>query len=233
VCKNLVPSYKFQLVTSDQVIPAVETYDDDGVSVRILVGLVDELPNDIPDELRPTAVERYGWFVICNDRVVLAADKTERTVWGDDEFKVWHPQYNGFGGFVFFSSDDQSKLPWTTTKRELDAASPLYRRAITKMKILTDQFTKYTNIRKQDLEGARVAEVRKSLVEVSELTVVQPLRMPTLSTVSQRSDIVSISYQRRKSDVDEVKRHLGSPGMTNKDMGIKTFEYFREVELGK
>lgn len=230
---NIVPSYKFQLVTSDQVVPAVETYDDDGVSVRILVGLVDALPDDIPDELRPTEVERYGWFVICNDRVVLAADKTERTVWGDDEFKVWHPQYNGFAGFIFFHSEDQSKLPWTTTKRELDASSPLYRRAIAKMKILTDQFTKYTNTRKHDLDAARVAEVRKNLVEVSELTVVQPLRMPTLSTVSQRSDMVSISYQRRKIDVDEVKSHLGSPGMTNKDMGIKTFEYFREVELGK
>lgn len=233
VCESSVPSYQFQLVTSDQVVPAVETYDDDGVSVRILVGLVDELTDDIPDELRPTAVERYGWFVICNDRVVLAADKSERTVWGDDEFKVWHPQYNGFGGFVFFSSEDQSKLPWTTTKRELDAASPLYRRAIAKMKILTDQFTKYTNMRKHDLEAARVAEVKKNLVEVSELTVVQPLRMPILSSVSQRSDMVSISYQRPKKDVVEMKQHLGAPGMTNKDLGIKTFEYFREVELGK
>jgi len=146
---------------------------------------------------------------------------------------VWHPQYNGFGGFVFFSSDDQSKLPWTTTKRELDASSPLYRRAIVRMKVLTDQFTKYTNARKQDLEAARTAEIRKSLVEVSELKVAQPLRMPTLNTVSQRSDVTSISYQRRKTDVDEVKQHLGSPGMTNKEMGIKTFEFYREVELGK
>ena len=233
VCGSKVPSYKFQLVNSEQVIPAVETYVDDGVSVRILVGLVDELPDDIPDELRPTEVERYGWFVICNERVVLAADKTERTVWGDDDFKVWHPQYNGFSGFVFFSSEDQSRLPWTTTKRELDASSPLYRRAIVKMKILTDQFTKYTNTRKHNLEAARVAEVRTNLIEVSELTVVQPLRMPTLTATSQRSDMVSISYQRKKSEVDEVKRHLGGIGMTNKDMGIKTFEYFREVELGK
>lgn len=164
VCGSIVPSYKFQLVNSEQVVPAVEAYDDDGVSVRILVGLVDELPNDIPDELRPTEVERYGWFVICNERVVLAADKSERTVWGDDDFKVWHPQYNGFAGFVFFSSEDQSKLPWTTTKRELDASSPLYRRAIVKMKILTDQFTKYTNTRKHNLEAARAAEVRTNLV---------------------------------------------------------------------
>lgn len=233
VCGSKVPSYKFQLVNSEQVVPAVETYVDDGVSVRILVGLVDELPDDIPDELRPTEVERYGWFVICNERVVLAADKTERTVWGDDDFKVWHPQYNGFAGFVFFSSEEQSRLPWTTTKRELDASSPLYRRAIVKMKILTDQFTKYTNTRKHNLEAARVAEVRTNLIEVSELTVVQPLRMPTLTAISQRTDMVSISYQRKKSEVDEVKRHLGGAGMTNKDMGIKTFEYFREVELGK
>lgn len=233
VCDSMVPSYKFQLVTSDQVVPAVEKYGDDGVSVRILVGLVDELSDDIPDELRPKEVERYGWFVICNDRVVLAADKTERTVWGDDGFKTWHPQYNGFGGFIFFSSDDQSKLPWTTTKRELDAASPLYRRAIAKMKILTDQFTKYTNTRKHDLEAARAAEAKKDLIEISQLTVAQPLRMPTLSAVSARSDMVSISYQRRKSEVDEVKRHLGFSGMTNKDMGIKTFEYYREAELGK
>ena len=233
VCGSIVPSYKFQLVTSDQVAPAVETYDDDGVSVRILVGLVDALPDDIPDELRPTDVERYGWFVICNDRMVLSADKTERTVWGDDDFKVWHPQYNGFAGFVFFFSEDQSKLPWTTTKRELDAASPLYRRAISKMKILTDQFTKYTNTRKHDLDAARVAEVRKSLVEVSEFTVVQPLKMPALNAVSQRSDLISICYKRRKSEVEEVKRHLGSPGMSSTEMGIKMFEYFREVELGK
>jgi len=233
VCDSIVPSYKFQLVTSDQVAPAVETYDDDGVSVRILVGLVDALPDDIPDELRPTDVERYGWFVICNDRMGLAADKTERTVWGDDDFKVWHPQYNGFAGFVFFYSEDQSKLPWTTTKRELDAASPLYRRAISKMKILTDQFTKYTNTRKHDLDAARQAEVRKSLVEVSEFTVVQPLKMPILNAVSQRSDLISICYKRRKSEVEEVKRHLGRPGMSSTEMGIKTFEYFCEVELGK
>lgn len=233
VRNNSVPSYKYQLVTSDQVVPAVETYVDEDVSVRILVGLVDELPSEIPDELRPSSVERYGWFVICNDRVVLAADKTERTVWGDDDYKVWHPQYNGFGGFIFFSSADQSKLPWTTTKRELDAASPLYRRAIAKMKVLTDQFTKYTNIRKHDLEGARTAEARKSVVEVSELKTVQPLKMPTLAGVSQQSDMVSISYQRRKSEVDEVKKHLGYSGMSNKEMGVKTFEYYRAVELGK
>ena len=101
------------------------------------------------------------------------------------------------------------------------------------MKLLTDQFTKYTHTRKHDLEGARAAEVRKQLVEVSELKVVQQLKMPTLSAVSQRSDMISICYQQRKSDVDEVRRHLGDAGMSNKEVGVRTFKYFREVELGK
>lgn len=60
---------------------------------------------------------------------------------------MWHPQYNGFAGFVFFKSDDQRALPWMTTKRDLDVASPLYRRALVRMKTITDAFIAYTNAR--------------------------------------------------------------------------------------
>ena len=137
---DAIPSYKYQLVESEQLVPAFDKYVDEGVTVDILAGLVDEIPDDVPDDLKPDMVDRYGWFVVCNDRVVLAADKTERTVWGDDGFNVWHGQYNGFAGFVFFYSDDQRKLPWTTTKRELDASSTMYRRAIARMKGVSKMF---------------------------------------------------------------------------------------------
>ena len=228
-----VPSYKFQLRSSDSLAPAVEQYVDNGVDVRILAGLVDELPDDIPDELKPDKVERYGWFVICNDRVVLAANKTDETIWGDDEFNVWHPQYNGFAGYVIFQAADQRKLPWTTTKRELDASSPLYRRTIARMKEVTRVFIQYTNARKADLVTARVAEAPRAQVNISELRQVQPLRLPTISAAATRPDMVNITYRRDKREVEEIKRHLGSIAMTARDVGIKTFEYFREVELGK
>lgn len=228
-----VPSYKYQLRASDQLTPSVEQYEDDGVKVRILAGLVDDLPDDIPDELKPDKVDRFGWFVICNDRVVLAADKGDETIWGVDGFNVWHPQYNGFGGFVFFDADDQRKLPWTTTKRELDASSPLYRRTIVRMKAVTQIFTEYTNRRKQDLTSARVAEMPKVQVEISELRQAQPFKLPTVSATATRPTMVNISYQRDKRQVEEIKQHLGSIGMSAKDVGIFTFDYFREVELGK
>ena len=228
-----VPSYRYQLRQSDQLAPSVEQYDDDGVKVRILAGLVDDLPDDIPDELKPDKVDRYGWFVVCNDRVVLAADKGDETIWGVDDFNVWHPQYNGFAGFVFFYAEDQRRLPWTTTKRELDASSPLYRRTVTRMKAVTHVFTEYTNRRKLDLVTARAAEAPRAQVDVSELRQAQAFRLPTISALATRPDMVNIAYRRDKRQVEEIKRHLGNVGMSAKDVGIKTFEYFREVELGK
>lgn len=228
-----VPSYKYQLVQTERMAPAVEEYEDDGVKIRILAGLVDELMDEIPEELRPDKVERYGWFVVCNDRVVLAADKGTRTVWGDDNFNVWHPQYNGFAGFVFFQASDQRKLPWTTTKRDLDGSSPLYRRAITKMKKLTQEFIDYTNRRKFDLGTAKAAEASRSQVDVSTLKSSQPFNFPKIDGGTPKADTIMISYRKTKREVEEIKEHLGNISLSARDIGIKTFEYYREMELGK
>lgn len=230
---DAVPSYKYQLRQSDQLEPAVDSYEDGGVKVRVLAGLADELPDDIPEDLKPDMVDRFGWFVICNDRVVLAANKSDETIWGVDGFNVWHPQYNGFAGFVFFDADDQGLLPWTTTKRELDSSSPMYRRTVTRMKAVTQLFIEYTNKRKLDLQTARIAEMPKVQVEISELRQAQPFKLPAVSTTAIRPSLVTISYQRDKREVEEMKKHLGSIGMSARDVGIKTYEYYRAVELGK
>lgn len=232
VGENIVPSYHFTLMASKQLAPLVDEYQDEGVNVRILMGIVDELPDDIPEELQPRSVERYGWFVVCNDRIVLAADKTDRTVWGHDGFNVWHPQYNFMAGFVFFSSDDQTLLPWATTKRDLDPSSPLYRRAVERMKKVTALFIKYSNDRKFDLDSAKKAETKEELVDVSDLRQAQPLLLPQV-VATTRPDSVGITYRKLKFQVDEIKVHLGNRWMSNKEVGEQTFDYFRKVELGK
>ena len=233
VCGDLVPSYTFQLSESNQVLPSFEEYEDDGVRVRIMAGLAEAIPNDVPDDLKPDKVDRFGWFVICNDRVVLPADKTDRTVWGDDDFNVWHPQYNGFAGFVFFYSDDQRKLPWTTTKRELDASSPLYRRTITRMKLVTKIFMDYTDRRKFDIPAAQKAETPIRQVNISELKTQQSLKLPRFESIEVKPDNVNISYRKPKREVEEIRSHIGNVAMTAKDVGSYTFDHFRKVELGK
>ena len=96
---------------------------------------------------------------MCNDRVVLAANKTDVTVWGNAKFTTWHPQYNGFMGIVSFTSiTDASLLPWTTTKRNIETENPVYRRALSKMKAATTSYTTYTARRKNNIEQAKVFE---------------------------------------------------------------------------
>jgi hypothetical protein len=195
--------------------------------------LADELADDIPEELTLDKVDRYGWFVVCNDRIVLAADKSGSTIWGDDGYRVWHPQYNGFAGFLFFNSKNQASLPWTTTKREVDGSSPLYRRAVTRMKAITDDFVKYTNRRKTDLDVAKVAEKGDQKVDVYTVTKTQPLKLPVLSGAAQKAEFATINYRREMKDIKDVRTYLGNNAMSYREIGIHTFEYFMKMELGK
>src|SRR5262249_23732625 len=125
--------------------------DETGVEVEIFAGMAGAPPDDLsPAETRPET-DYFGWFVLCNDRVVAAADKTERTVWGSAGFPLWHYQYNGFVGVASFHARDASLLPWTTTKRDVDQSNPAYRRAVAKMQEATRAWIVYTNDRKADL----------------------------------------------------------------------------------
>jgi hypothetical protein len=234
---QLVPSYKFELRSNENLAPALVTYEDGPVHVRISAGLIDDLSDDIPDNLLPKDVERFGWYVICNDRIVLAADKTDKTIWGDDGFAVWHPQYNGFAGFVFFEAEDQRLLPWTTTKRSIDVASPLFRRSLRKLKEPTAQFIAYTNQRKADLESAKSAERAMRPVDVYSTvrvgTETRAMTLPKFQAGSSTDAPVTIAYKRKPSELDEIRKYLGQRTMANAAIGVHTFEYFCKVELGK
>lgn len=236
-----VLSYQYGLKQNEHLAPGVDEYQDEDIHIRVIAGLIEDLPDEIPDEVKPDLVDRFGWYVICNDRVVVAADKTEKTVWGNDGFQVWHPQYAGFAGFVFFQSDNQDKLPWTTTKRDLDDASPLYRRTVTRMKRMTEDFIRYTNKRKSELDAAKNLESGSQKVDVysfkpeapaSGLPASATLKLPTLTSTTAPA-AVTISFKRLKTEVDEIRKHSGNPLLTNKDVGHLTFDYYREAELGK
>lgn len=229
-----VPKYYYEIKNNEEIAPAVLDYIDDGVTIKIVAGLMRELDVEIPDELRPTDTDRFGWYVICNDRVVVAGDKTDLTVWGNQGFNVWHGQYNGFAGFLFMNADNPSKLPWTTTKREVDKSDPVYLRAIVKMKSITEQFIKYTGSRKSDLPAAYSIEKNAAPVDVKKAIGSSTLKLPSLTKKPNGGpELVTISYQRPKSDVKEAASALGDFAMSAREVGARTFDYFRRMELGK
>lgn len=232
---KIVAAYDFRLRHSSEIAPISLLYSDNvdtDVTVRITAGLAGAIPDDVSDpELGVKDAEYWGWFVVCNDRVVLAGDKTDKTVWGDSGFAVWHPQYNGFMGIVEFSSSSPRKLPWTTTKRQIDDTTPIYRRAVVKMKEATRTFTTYTTARKADLDKARQSEIAAPLTPIRNLATQPAMKLPVFQSPNA-VQMATISFQRPKKEVARVAESLGNKNMTNRQVGLETFKYYLENEVG-
>jgi Histidine kinase-, DNA gyrase B-, and HSP90-like ATPase len=222
--------YEFRFRESDQFVPVKRQYDDDSVHVEITAGMAglpsddssaESTENSIPE------VEYYGWFVLCNDRVVIAADKSPATVWGDEQFPVWHPQYNGFMGIASFRSERPELLPWTTTKRQIDLNDQTYRKAVRIMKEVTRQYIEYTTQRKANLDEAKALERRTNLVPVINVAPRTRMVLPRVA----RADVVNISYQKPREKFMQVAEALGNPSMTYRQVGSETFDYYFERQV--
>lgn len=229
-----VEAYKFALREGGDHGPIRFVYtDESGVEVEIIAGMAGPPPDDSsPESANRSETDYFGWFVACNDRIVLAADKTEVTGWGD-QFPAWHFQYNGFMGIVHFRSPDNPQLlPWTTTKREIDLHSAIYRRALTHMKRVARGYIDYTNARKDDLENAKEMESATIAKPIGELSYRAEVRLPTLSR-RPNVEMANISYAVEKSRAQKLAAALGSRFMTNKQIGLKSFEYAYNNEVGE
>ncbi|MEQ1753506.1 MAG: ATP-binding protein [Micropepsaceae bacterium] len=227
---SLAAPERFDMRSGEGFSPARIAYkDESGVRVEIFAGMA-SIPADEDSEIRSdrdTALS--GWYVFCNDRTIIAADKSERTVWGYASIPDWHVQYNGFKGLVFFRSADPSLLPWTTTKRDIDLRSPVYRRALSKMREPTRAWTAYTNQRKGDVEKAKGAEKRTNAVSLLDLPKRASMALPKLRGPARTS--ITISYQQSRAKVGEVRRALGDEALTNREVGERTFDYYYDREV--
>lgn len=231
--KNIAP-FSYQVKESEKIKPSKAIYNERaGVTVEISTGMAEAPPIDSSaeylNEQKIKDIEYYGWFVVCNNRVVLAADKSDRTIWGDENFTKWHPQYNGFIGLVKFFAEDPDLLPWTTTKRDIDESNPLYQRAVAKMKEATRPWIEYTGERKRDLEEAKKIESATSTTRVGNITPRPKMELPEISTLQE--SVANIHYQVTLDEVDKVRKQLGNKRLPYTEVGRKTFQYFYDHEV--
>lgn len=121
------------LLTSDALGPISYTEtltDSDGRSVemQISAGLAtadeddDETDTDDPELF--TGLDAAGWYVFCNGRALLFADRSRLTGWAD-EVPRFHPQFRRFRGYVYLSGDS-SAMPWNTAKTHVDEDSEIW-----------------------------------------------------------------------------------------------------------
>ena len=200
------------------------------VDVEIWAGAASGSGSSRPDVGEDDDTSLWGWYVLCNNRVVLSADKSERTGWGLAPFPQWHPQYNGFIGIVSFRSDEPYALPWTTTKNDIDIDNPIYRKVRGRMQTAAREYIRYSRVRKANPEGAKKIELAASSIKLTDLSKVQPMKTPPVPGTTKGT--VNVAYQKQKRQIVKAAAALGDPSLSAAQVGIKTFDYYygNEVE---
>lgn len=198
------------------------------VSAKIVVGVAKSDPSIA------------GWYIFCNGRMVLEADQTHLTGWGEGQgtrIPKYHNQYSRFRGFVFFDSDDAGKLPWNTTKTGVDIDSTVYKSVRSTMLIMMRPVIDFLNqldTEKDtpDLVPFLAEELEKAvLAPFKKTTTKSAFAAPKPSTSRGKNKGAAtgrIAYDIPLSDIDRAKKSLGVT--SQKEVGEGTFAYYIEME---
>lgn len=226
--------HPLEILQSTELHPAyseLEYYpsEPEPVKVRIYAGLSRRQKDD------------GGWYIFCNGRLVVRADQSVLSGWGEDgeaSLPKYHPDFAFFRGYVFFNSDDASKLPWTTTKTGVDADSWLYSTVRAEMiqisrpvlKFLRDLAAERADVASGDKAFSSLERViqRSAICALSKITSQGLFSAPSPEPVTGPR-MQKIQYSKPAEEVDRVKAALGVRNFT--EVGIRTFDYFCEYEL--
>ena len=207
------------------------TYDDrtggNEVAVEIIGGMAAPPPESIEPDEREDGDKRFGWYVACNGRIVLAADKTNVSGWGMVDWPQWHRQYSGFIGIVLFTAPNAAALPFTTTKRSVDLSSEIFLRAKPRMRTVSKQWIAYTNDRKQALEQAKTKERAATGVQIQDVEKRERATLPTFGEVRIEPQ-ANVNYSVPRTRMRRLAREFGSMRMAYREVGLKSFDYAYE-----
>lgn len=223
---EFTPSY---LLISTQIKPAYRVINIDNIQIKIYVGITERgKPKDA------------GWYIYCNQRLILEADQTYISGWGDGG-PGFHNTFARFRGYVFIDSDDADLLPWNTTKSGVDHDSLLYRGIRLEMikmgKPVIDFLKDLVKENQEDDEETIVDETLNDMVNCSKKENITSINVEQLTNIFQAPQLVrvrkpqdtqKIQYAKSISDISKVRQILKVT--TLKEIGEKTFEYYYKME---
>jgi hypothetical protein len=206
------------------VEPSSLKFEEDGVKVLITAGLAEKIGGEWNQD-------RAGWYVICNGRVVVWADKTDLTGWGSGG-PQYQPKFRGFLGLVFFFSNNPETLPWTTTKRGLNKESRIYQIAIKKMVLVGRPVLDFLNeLSQRTSEDLLEREVIDNLKPVPLIDVLRTEnRAFTAPPRAATIDTVRVQFDASLEDIEKVRKCLKKPWMSGAAIGRHALKYFIEQE---
>ena len=229
-----IPRHDWKLIADDQFSPEFleKTYDGRApLTARIYAGLGRSSPVDA------------GWYVICNGRLVLSADKSDKTGWGWPPTEIdaltgtprYHNQFARFRGYILFDSDDAGRLPWNTTKTDIDIDDPIWRDARETMSSMMRPVIDFLNLLdgESDLPDAErpltAALSTAGFANIADVRSTREFRYPS-HPKSAKPKTVAIQYRKEKERVDALSDAMGIGSA--RSTGDAAFEdaYSRYVE---
>jgi hypothetical protein len=238
VNKNEVKAEDLAFGQSEHIKPTMETWRDGGVSATLICGL-------LPRDDGKWTFEKSGWYILCNGRVIVHADKGKLTGWGG-LLPQFMPKNRGFLGIVFFKSDHPEELPWKTTKRDINTESAVYIRTLKRMTgaarlVIQVQNKLYEGGDAEEPKGEYRDSVKELLTSSATrqaaergLTVgpSEPQRFLFAPQVL-RPKTTSIQFKVKTEDLARVKKRLGRTSMSNREVGERIFKYFLDRECSQ
>ena len=218
---------------SDEVVTSLSKVEFGEVQVFVVAGLQTV---DGKDWRGHTA----GWYVICNGRVVVFADRTALTGWGV-RLPIFQPKHRGFIGIAMFISHDPELLPWTTTKRGVNAESEVYQFVRERMMTDARPVIRFLDKRYQSVPVSsentdnlevRDGSLREALVPTPINTIFgqESRKFSAASRIIRKERMLSVQYRIERAKIVEAKEIIGDGKMSAGKVGLHTFEYFLSNE---
>ncbi len=222
-----IPSSQLEFLVSESptLRPAYREYDRDDVHVRLIAGVGKSDPQEA------------GWYIYCNGRMILDADRSRTTGWGEPRMTpMFHNQYARFRGAAIFDSEDATLLPWTTTKDGVDEGTPVFAEAYSLMVSMMQPVVRFLDAVDHDREkpeGSRPlvqlldhSSTPRTITRLSHSERFEYERPPPPPPPSER--VITIQYQKPKILVDLVKKSLCA--RSARAAGEMTFDYYVDQE---
>ncbi|MBI0031143.1 hypothetical protein B6D19_02675 [Gilliamella apicola] len=230
-----IDEYKISFLTSDSINIHYEEFDFNDVKIKILAGISDRNLNDA------------GWYIVCNGRLVVSAEQSSITGWQSNGIPKYHADYAFFRGIVEFDSEDSSKLPWTTTKTGIDKDSSVYITALGRMNLALKPIIAFLKQREKEESNFKGNLIQKKIIneaikeakaknaydictEIPETKIVK-FSGPAPSPLTVTNRLMTISYKVSQIDYEMVRESLDV--MTQKEVGERTFIYYKKYECDK
>ncbi|HTE02392.1 MAG TPA: ATP-binding protein [Mucilaginibacter sp.] len=237
---SLIEPYDLYVPEDENYKPSVIIDHYNGIDIRIICFIDPSQGTRLKH-----AINAKGWNVFCNKRLILSNDVTELTGWkgGSAEDKSTLPKshqlFNEFRGMVFLEANNPFNLPLNTSKTQLNTENPSYhyilRLMIKAARPIIDYIYLKKNKQKQEIEAIE-EEVNTPTDNDNYNPQNQAYTTFNTNTVFAApkpniiiSTTVRIGYSVEKEIFEKVRRNLAVK--TNKEVGLKTFEYYISMEL--